>query len=147
MTWAKSPAPGSPLSIGIAGFSAETTAGPIAAAAATSGTMVSAGSTPAVAVTASGSPVLVSSAALAVQPAQEQIQPVPQFVLVPAFLVQRRQEFQDHPLEDIRIVGQLLQRRQWQLGGADRVGKWSSRAHANKTQLRPKLFHKKRGLS
>jgi hypothetical protein len=47
-------------------------------------------------------------AARAVQAAQQQVEPVPQRLVVPVTLAQRGEQFQDHALERGHIVGQLL---------------------------------------
>jgi hypothetical protein len=64
-------------------------------------------------------------------------------LLVVLFAFQGREQFQDHALEDQRIIGQLLGRRQRDVADVDRFRDGSGRAHADETLPRPKLFRKK----
>jgi len=81
-------------------------------------------------------------AAPTIEPLQEQMQPLPCLFQVMIALPQRTHQFQDHLLEGLRLVGQLLRRWQWDLARGKEFGMGSSRAHTDKTQLSRKHFTK-----
>jgi hypothetical protein len=71
---------------------------------------------------------ITALAARAVQATQQQVEPVPQRLVVALLLVERRQQLHHHALERGRVVGQVL-------GGGRLVGRGGAgEAHADRTQ-------------
>src|SRR5438093_1505084 len=126
MMYASRPAPGSPLAIGIVGFTPLTTTGTGGGGAAAS----SAGAAGVSAATSAGTRRrfrrgrfaqlskqqrlvgIETLAARSIETTQQLIQTLPQGIAVAALLLERGQQFQNHPLEGGRVIRQLLDRRQ-----------------------------------